>query len=85
MSPWTLKIIYGIIVDQKIVSKRAYYIFTCGVIASALNFVVAAGLCEHAKSTVIVLFLSNIANAFIDVTMESLVIEQARKDSENGQ
>ena len=75
MLPWVFKIVYGIIVDQKLVSKRSYYIFTCGIIASLLNLVVASGVCDHAKSTAIVLFLSNIANAFIDVTMESLVIE----------
>ena len=48
MFPWVLKILYGIVIDQKIVSKRSYYILVCGIIASVMNFIVAKGICDHA-------------------------------------
>jgi hypothetical protein len=80
MFPWVLKILYGIVIDQKIMSKRSYYILVCGIIASVMNFIVAKGICDHAQSTVAIIFLSNVASAFVDVTLESLMIEQARKD-----
>jgi hypothetical protein len=50
-----------------------------------MNMVVASGVMEEAKHTAIVMFIGNMASAFIDVTMESLMIEQARKDAKNGQ
>ena len=77
--------LYGIIVDQKIIAKRKYYVIFCGLVSSAMMVVVANGVFDDAKHTAAVLFIGNMASAFLDVTMESLVIEQARKDPENGQ
>ena len=84
--PWSIKILYGIISDNLPImgSKRKSYL----VILSVLQFltmqtmVFYKGTNEYIAATL--LMLSSLSIAAMDVIVDSIMVVQSRKDSEEG-
>ena len=83
--PGLFRIFYGAIVDSKIVKYRKYYLLFFGLLAFFTLMLVFTEICNNQFSTTISLFVMNIAATFLDVVIDSLIIEQARKDPSRGQ
>lgn len=83
--PWVLKFIFGIVVDAKLVQYRKKYIIGFGFMITIVQFCIVIGLSQSPLSTCVFMILYNIGAAFIDATVDSMVVQQARRDSVNGQ
>lgn len=84
MAPWMLKIIYGIVVDSKIVKKRKYYLVFFGTLCTVTQaMVVTIQMKEDTFVSLLVLY--NFGAAILDAVIDSISVEQARKDPHNGQ
>ena len=84
-SPWALKFFFGLIIDSKVVEKRKKYIISFGLIMTIFQIFIFLKLSNSAISTCIVMFLYNIGASFIDATIDSMIVQQARKDPVSGQ
>jgi MFS family permease len=86
-SPWLFKMLMGILVDTRLIAKRKYYLIGCGFICTILQLFVARSsptTVSH-QNIATCLIIYNVFAAMLDVTIESIVIQQARKDPEFGQ
>jgi hypothetical protein len=75
MSPWILKIIYGIIVDSKIVNKRKSYLVSFGLLCTICQVVVITVPFRSSNSVVMMMFLYNLGAAFLDAVIDSFSVE----------
>jgi predicted MFS family arabinose efflux permease len=83
--PALFKIVYGLIVDSRVVKKRKYFLIVGGALSSICMFVVSFNILSNSEAVVKVLFLSVLADTFVDSVMDSLVVQQARIDKIHGQ
>jgi len=74
------KFFVGLIVDAKLVKKRKYYYVTFGFIIT-LSFIFCTWWRSIGPFTIAVfLFIGHSCIVFIDSTIESMIIQQARCD-----
>ena len=69
------KIIYGLIVDSRFVSKRKYYLIVCGLVSVFAQFSIGFGkgwITEH--FVVAMMAIYNFTAAFMDSTIDSIYI-----------
>lgn len=84
--PWSIKIFYGIISDNLPImgSKRKSYL----VILSVLQFFTMQIMVFYTGTnyyfTAFLLMLNNLSIAAMDVIVDSIMVVQSRKDSEEG-
>jgi len=84
--PWSIKIFYGIISDNLPImgSKRKSYL----VILSVLQFLTMQIMVFYTGTnyyfTAFLLMLNNLSIAAMDVIVDSIMVVQSRKDSEEG-
>jgi hypothetical protein len=82
--PSNLKLIFGIFVDAKVVQKRKYYLIAFGIISSASMFIQGLDVIEEAEYALVVIFISFFGNSFTDCVLDSLTIQEGRRDQKNG-
>jgi MFS-type transporter involved in bile tolerance (Atg22 family) len=70
-----LRILYGAIVDSKIIKYRKYYLSFFGLLAFFSLMLVFFKVCNSEYSTTIALFVMSFASTFLDVVIDSLIIE----------
>ena len=79
-SPGLFKMFTGFVVDARVVSKRKYYLIFFALICTLLQLIVSVQCMTEHFHIAIVLFLEMYAATFLDVTIESIVVQQARRD-----
>lgn len=85
MMAWALRFFMGIIIDAKLLSKRKYYLIFFGFLSTFMQVVISLNIFTNISHLTYMLFLYNFAAAFLDATIASLVVQQARRDPINGQ
>ena len=84
MSPWLLKFFFGIIIDSKLLPKRKYYMIILGILGTFFQLM-ASLRPRSANLMFLYLYCYNACAAFIDAAVDSIVVQQARKDPLRGQ
>ena len=75
MLPFLFKIIYGLIIDCRLVSKRKYYLIGCGLLSVITQFTIGFGQGWITELQVVVLIgIYNFTAAFMDATIDSIYI-----------
>ena len=83
--PWLLKFFMGFVVDSDIVKNRNHYLLVFGVIGILMQALIFLNLTNSPQTTGLAMFMYNIAGAFLDTTINSLIVQQARlRDNTNG-
>jgi hypothetical protein len=85
MLPFTFKLLMGLIIDARLVSKRRYYLIFFGVTSIITQYCIGfgeTGISEPFLVTMLILY--NFGAAFLDATIDSVSIQQARVDIDNG-
>jgi len=83
--PWSLKMVFGFIVDARIITYRKHYLVVFGIIGVVSQLLVSTATVDDPISTCVALVVYNTAGAFLDATLASIIVQQGRKDPENGQ
>ena len=84
--PWQLKFVYGIIADSFSIcgSRKRAWILLWGVV-QILSLSIAATVKIESVEVFMWLILANsVAGGFMDVVVDSLMVQQARKDPKQG-
>ena len=84
MMAWALRFFMGIIIDAKLLAKRKYYLIFFGFLSTFLQLVISLNYFQGITHLSYMLFFYNFAAAFLDATIASLVVQQARRDPING-
>lgn len=85
MLPWMLKFVFGLIVDTRLIAERKKYIIGFGFTMSLAQLFIFLNFLSSPWGTCIEMIIYNIGAAFIDATVDSMIVQQARKDPQNGQ
>ena len=78
--PILLRPIYGLIVDSKLINFRKWYIFWFSFYQTCSYLFITFVHDISAMTTTIIFIGISVALVFVDVTMESMVLQQARID-----
>ncbi len=70
--------------DSKVIKYRKCNLLFFGILAFFALMLVFTEICNNQFLTTISLIVMNIADAFLDVVIDSLITEQARKDPMKG-
>lgn len=73
--PWMFKLIYGLIIDSRLVPKRKYYLIFFGILSVLSQFAIGFGkgwITEH--GVVACMMIYNLSAAFLDATIDSIYI-----------
>lgn len=84
-SPIFFRVVFGIIIDAKIVSKRKYYVVMVNILAAIPVYLIAIEKCSSPAIMALYLFLFSIGHQILEAVVSSISVEQARKDIECGQ
>jgi MFS family permease len=84
--PWGIKIFYGIISDNVPIfgTRRKSYLIIMGIIQFLALFALYAFMFEDPLGVALVLALANMAEAFINVVSDAVMVIQSRKDPNYG-
>jgi hypothetical protein len=72
--PAIIRMLRGIIVESKIVSKRKHYLMGFGTISASSSLFIAADILEIPESVVHIRFLAVLGDCFNDLVIDSLVV-----------
>jgi hypothetical protein len=85
MIPSLCKIFWGITIDARLIEKRKHYLVVFGLISTVAQIWIGfnydnMGVLELSS----LVFIINFCSSFSDIVLESIVVQQARRDMENG-
>ena len=78
MLPEKLKLLFGMVIDAKLISKRSYYLVIFGTLSLIFNGSIFLRLCNDETSTLTFLMLLSGCLGIMDAVIDSYVVEQAR-------
>ena len=80
--PQTCKVLFGLIVDARLVNKRKLYLIFFGFTGTITQFLIGLGGPEALPLYLlaILVFIYNIGAVFLDATIDSISIQQARRN-----
>ena len=78
MIPFTLKMLYGMVIDTKVLGRRKNILVFFGVVSTIAQLIVGMKWADSEVSVIIAVSIMNFAIAWLDATIDSIVVEQAR-------
>lgn len=83
-SPWTFKMLFGFVVDARVIQRRKHYLIIFGVIGTIAQLLIFTKSVNDQVWTTVALVVYNFSGAFLDATISSIIVHQGRKDPQNG-
>ena len=71
--PWLMKMVFGLIIDSKVVSRRKYYLIVFGITATMTQLLIAMDIL-HEKQVLVTLVLYSCSAAFLDAVVDATII-----------
>lgn len=84
MTPYLFKFVYGFIIDSRIVPKRKYYFMLFGLVNAGIQYIISIFVIKDDVSIAWLMIVFNFGFSFMDATLNSIVVQQARRDKVNG-
>eukprot|EP00347_Sterkiella_histriomuscorum_P014137 403362023 len=84
--PWSFKLIYGLIADNFPIlgSRRKSYVIVNGFLQFATLFILGMDLTQNEVTITVMLIMNSMNMAFIDVVVDALMVQQSRRDIDQG-
>ena len=86
--PWSLKLLYGLMVDNCSIGRsRKKYFMLLGALLEFIALMILFWVKFSADYALIVAFLAmtiNLTQAYMDLIVDTILIDQARKNAETG-
>lgn len=73
--PWTFKMLFGFIVDAKVVKLRKHYLVVFGVIGTIAQLLIFTKTVDDPIRTSAALMAYNLSGAFLDATVASITVQ----------
>lgn len=86
MTPWVLKLVYGAICDTIPIfgTRKSWWMIIMGLVQFTSLFFASSKGIENVEFMTFLLFISTVANAFMDVIVDALMVMQAKRDPNTG-
>ena len=76
MLPFTLKLIWGFLIDSRMVAKRKYYLVFFGILSIVTQYLIGFGQDNMTELWLVtMLIFYNFGAAFLDATIDSVAIQ----------
>ena len=82
--PNLIKIFLGLVVDARVVSNRKHILIFFGLLQAVLEGIIASRFLDDVNKVAALIFIINFGTIILEVTMESILVQQARKNSMYG-